>query len=156
MGRKKKLEFYNKANVEKIIKTIKRSRIYQSISTMEYIKRQEDYIKLDNMFTSFFEMYDKYTIELYINFRNNKHNYADKTCKNFLDRHLYYYDPYCQVSTMKNEWYPDIQREINEYIYDVLRLRDFNEQCKNHINLNRLKKTRIPNDVIDNIIKYFL
>ena len=46
--------------------------------------------------------------------------------------------------------------DVRKFACDLLRYKDYNQQCKNHINLNLLKKTRIPNDVIDNIIKYFI
>ena len=57
---------------------------------------------------------------------------------------------------MKDEFYMDIRIQAHNYMYDVLRLIDFTKQCKNHTNLNLLKKTRIPNDVINNMISKYL
>ena len=155
MGRKKKLEFYDKIYIEKIIKTIKRS--YSTYLTRtEIIRRRDKYNMLDNKITNCFKTYTNFTTNLYFDYINKKHIYADKTCKQLLDYFSRPYDHYCQVCTIKDEYYMDIRIQVNNYMYDVLRLNDFNEQCKNHINLNLLKKTKIPIDVIDNIIKYFI
>ena len=156
MGRKKILEFYDKNKIQKIIKIIKRSRVYKSISLSEYVKRHGEYIKLDKKVTNFFEIYVNYTTDLYFNYLNEKHNYSDKTCKKLLNYNCIFYDPNCQVCTMKDEFYQDIKSQTNVYIYDVLRFVDYNEQCKNHVKLNLLKQTKIPNEVIEKLIKLFL
>ena len=154
MGRKKKLEFYDKMYIEKNIKTIKRSYVTYLTRT-EIIVRIDKYNMLDNNITNCFKTYTNFTTNLYFDYINKKHIYADKTCKQLLDYFSRPYDHYCQVCTKKNEFYIDIRIQAHNYIYDVLRLIDFTKQCTNHINLNLLKKTKIPNDVIDAIISKY-
>ena len=80
MGRKKKLEFYDKTYIEKIIKTIKRSCVFY-LTHINIIKRRDEYNMLDNKVTDCFETYTTFTTNLYFNYINKKHIYADKTCK---------------------------------------------------------------------------
>ena len=69
MGRRKKIEFYDKTYIEKIIKTIKRSHVIK-FTGAEIIGRRDKYNMQDNKNTDCFETYTVFTTNLYYDYIN--------------------------------------------------------------------------------------
>ena len=147
MGRKNELEFYNNTLLEERLTKIKHISNYKPNIDEDVDICVELFRYIEDLYVAFNTEKNKY-VEYSV---YNVYNHYDRFTKNNSSDYCKLSDDYLRSYRKDNKFYL-----IRNYTFDVLRLRDFNEQCKNHINLNRLKKTRIPNDVIDNIIKYFL
>ena len=145
---KNKLSFYNNILLEERLKQVKHK-----------LKNYEP--NLDENVDLYIDLFNQFE-DLYVAFNTEKNKYVEYSVYNVYNHYdmftKHYSSDYCKISDDCLRSYRKDHKFylIRNYTFDVLRLRDFNEQCKNHINLNLLKQTRIPNDVIENIIKVYL
>ena len=143
MERKNKLEFYDKIKIENKIKfSINYNKNDIDDQTYNLYLRIFDYI--NNIYNAYMDEKLKYTEYIIYNLYNHHCKYLRQNSRFYLLNINY-------KSYDTNKYY-----DVRKFACDLLRYKDYNAQCKNQINLNLLKKTRIPIDVIDNIIKYFI
>ena len=143
MKEETKLEFYDKIKIENKIKSIINYNT-NNIDDQTYNLYLKIFKDINNVYDAYKSEKLKYTEYAIYNLYNHH-------CKYLRQKSRFYLLNLNYKSYDTNKYY-----DVRKFACDILRYKDYNEQCKNHINLNRLKKTRIPNDVIDNIIKYFL
>ena len=67
-------------HILKKYKTIKRSYVL-NLTQIDIIRRRDEYNMLDKTITDCFEAYTTFTTNLYFDYTNKKHVFADKTCK---------------------------------------------------------------------------
>ena len=99
---------------------------------------------INNMYDAYMGEKLKYTEYSIYNIYNHHYKYLRQNSRFYLLNLNY-------KSYDTNKYY-----DVRKFACDLLRYNDYNEQCKNHINLNLLKKSIIPNDVIDNVISKYL
>ena len=138
-----KLEFYDIMKIENKIKFI----IQHKIFDLDYQTRNL-YFRIFNDINNTYDAYQreklKYTEYAIYNIYNHHCKYLRQNSRFYLLNLNYKSHDTCKYY------------DVRKFACDLLRYNDYNEQCKNHINLNLLKQSRIPNDVIYNIIKHFL
>ena len=143
MKEETKQEFYDKIKIENKIKSIINYNT-NNINDQTYNLYLRIFDGINNIYDAYMDeklKYTEYTIY-------NIYNYH---CKYLRQKSRFYLLNLNYKSYDTNKYY-----DVRKFACDLLRYNDYNEQCKNYINLNLLKKSIIPNDVIDNVISKYL